>query len=92
MFYQSAAQRCLTLPEIVHEVGRYLTDADDLLEASRVNRFWKDILTPMRAHFPHVYLKDLSSFLLFLNSNPRAAFQCRALRVSFSSFVSRPCN
>ena len=81
MYYRNAAQRCLTLPEIIHEIGRYLTHPDDLLDASFVNKLWRDVLVPLRSHFPHVYLKDLPSFLLFLKSNPRAAYSCNGLRV-----------
>ena len=82
MYYRSAAQRCLALPEIIHEIGTYLPSADDLLDASCVNRQWKEVLVPLRAHFPHVYLRDLPSFLLFLKSNPRAGHSCHGLRVS----------
>lgn len=91
MYYRNAAQKCLALPEIIHEIGAHLENADDLLDASRVNRQWKEVLVPLRAHFPYVYLRDLSSFLLFLKSNPRAGYSCHGLRVSVYSRLQTAC-
>ncbi|EJC98367.1 uncharacterized protein FOMMEDRAFT_31843 [Fomitiporia mediterranea MF3/22] len=44
---RSAAETCLSLPEIVFQVGSYLFEPSDLYAASCVNRLWQAALLPI---------------------------------------------
>ncbi|KAL5524257.1 hypothetical protein ACEPAF_9397 [Sanghuangporus sanghuang] len=78
---RSATETCLSLPEVVQQIGSYLFEPIDLYESSCVNRLWYAALLPLRSQYPHVALEHLPSFLSFLQSNRRAAHHCRALRI-----------
>ncbi|KAL5482350.1 hypothetical protein ACEPAI_8944 [Sanghuangporus weigelae] len=78
---RSATETCLSLPEVVQQIGSYLFEPIDLYEASCVNRLWCAALLPLRSQYPHVTLEHLPSFLSFLQSNRRVVHHCRALRI-----------
>ena len=81
-YSNNAIIRCLSLPEIVYEIGSHLLDPGDLCAASQCNRLWNETLVPLRMAYPHVNVEYVDSFLEYLKSNEHAAHHCQSLRVS----------